>query len=96
MPKLGISLYPEVSKSVERDLAYIDLAVKYGFKRVFTNLLSVNEADLESLRQTHKYARSKGMEVIVDVAPAVFSAFNVTYQDLSFFQGSSCRWHSFR
>lgn len=86
MPKLGISLYPDVSKSIENDLAYIDLAVKYGFKRLFTNLLSVNEADLELIRETHKYARSKGMEVIVDVAPAVFLAFNITYQDLSFFK----------
>ena len=36
MGKLGISIYPERS-TFEKDKAYLDLAHKYGFKRVFTS-----------------------------------------------------------
>ena len=35
MAGLGISIYPEHSTK-ERDLAYIHLAGKYGFRRIFT------------------------------------------------------------
>lgn len=42
MGKLGISIYPERS-TFEKDKAYLDLAHKYGFKRVFTSLLQIND-----------------------------------------------------
>ena len=42
MGKLGISIYPERS-TFEKDKAYLDLAHKYGYKRVFTSLLQIND-----------------------------------------------------
>ena len=42
MHKLGSSLYPEHSTK-EKDWAYMELAAKYGFSRIFTCLLSVTE-----------------------------------------------------
>ncbi|MEG0177839.1 DUF871 domain-containing protein [Anaerorhabdus sp.] len=86
MPRLGISLYPDVSNSMEKDKDYIDIASKYGYNRLFTNLLSVNEEDLNKFRELNKYAHEKGFEVILDVAPSVFEANNCSYDDLSFFK----------
>ena len=42
MGRLGISIYPEHS-TPEKDKAYLSLAAKYGFSRVFTCLLSVKK-----------------------------------------------------
>ena len=42
MRRLGISIYPEHA-SLEENKKYIDLASKYGFKRIFTCLLSVDK-----------------------------------------------------
>ncbi|WP_040212579.1 DUF871 domain-containing protein [Clostridium polynesiense] len=87
MSKLGISLYP-MHSSVERDMHYIDLAAKYGFKRVFTCLLSVDgdkESILKGFKKTVSYANSKGMEVIVDISPRIFNELKISYNDLSFF-----------
>ena len=42
MGKLGVSIYPERS-NFEADKAYLDLAHQYGFKRVFTSLLEIDE-----------------------------------------------------
>ena len=88
MGHLGISIYPEHS-TVEKDKAYLKLAAKYGFKRVFTCLLSVNEPK-EKIKAEFKdiisYANELGMEVIVDVAPSVFEKLDIHYDDLSFFK----------
>ena len=87
MHKLGISLYP-MHSDPEKDKAYIDLAYKYGAKRVFTCLLSVEgdkEKILSSFKETITYANSKGMEVIADLAPRIFRDLNISYNDLSFF-----------
>lgn len=86
MPRLGISLYPDVSKDIKRDKEYIDLAAKYGYTRLFTNLLSVGKEDLEVFRELNKYAHDKGFEVILDVAPSVFEENNCSFNDLSFFK----------
>lgn len=40
MSKLGVSVYPERS-TFEKDAAYLDLAAKYGYQRVFTSLLEI-------------------------------------------------------
>lgn len=74
MKRLGISIYPEHS-TLEQDKAYIDLAHKYGFSRIFTCLLSVNgekEEILQNFKETISYARSKNFEVTVDIAPRIF------------------------
>lgn len=42
MARLGFSVYPEHS-TLEQDIAYIRMAGKYGFERVFTCLLSAGD-----------------------------------------------------
>lgn len=87
MGKLGISVYPERS-TFEKDQAYLDLAHKYGFKRVFTSLLQI-EGDkdqvLADFKKVVDYANSLEMEVMVDINPALFEQLEISYDDLSFF-----------
>lgn len=88
MKKLGISIYPEKS-SLEENIKYLNLASKYGFKRVFTCLLSVagnKEAIINNFNQVIKHANSLGMEVMVDVSPRIFDELGISYKDLSFFK----------
>lgn len=90
MGKLGISIYPERS-TFEKDKAYLDLAHKYGYKRVFTSLLQINddkEKVLSEFKEVVDYANSLGMEVMVDINPALFEQLEISYDDLSF----SIRW----
>lgn len=87
MGKLGISIYPERS-TFEKDKAYLDLAHKYGFKRVFTSLLQIDgdkEQVLADFTKVVEYANSLGMEVMVDINPALFDQLEISYDDLSFF-----------
>lgn len=84
---LGVSIYPDKT-TYEENIRYIDLAVKYGFKRVFTCLLSVNESKYvvqEKYKKIINYCRNKGMHVTLDVSPKVFDNFKISYDDLSFF-----------
>ncbi len=88
MGRLGVSIYPEHS-TPEKDKDYLTLATQYGFKRVFTCLLSVNKPAKEIKNDFYdviSHANSLGMEVIVDVAPNVFTNLGITYDDLSFFK----------
>lgn len=84
---LGISIYPEKEKQ-EEILKYLDLAAKYGFKRVFSCLLSVKDTK-ENIKKEFKiilnHATSLGMEVILDIAPKVFGELGISYNDLSYF-----------
>lgn len=93
MPKLGISIYPEVSKNIEQDMAYIDLAASYGFKRIFTCLLSAEGKSKEEIKEEfetiNRHAADKGFEIVFDVAPCVFQQLGVTSDDLSFFKALS-------
>ena len=85
--KLGISIYPEHS-TVKKDKAYIELAHRYGFERLFTCLLSVNkpkEIIKQEFQEIISYARSLGFEVILDVAPNVFDKLGISYDQLDFF-----------
>lgn len=87
MRQLGVSIYPNHS-SFEENKAYLKLAHKYGFKRVFTCLLSV-EGDQNKIIKEFKdiivEANKLGMEVIADVSPGVFGQLGINYNDLSFF-----------
>ncbi len=88
MRKLGISIYP-THATLEENLAYIDLAAKYKFKRVFTCLLSVEgdkEKIVEEFKKTIEHANKYNMEVMADVSPRVFGDLNISYEDLSFFK----------
>lgn len=87
MRKLGISIYPEKSDKQEI-LDYIQKAHDYGFSRIFTCLLSVEKSKaeiIEDFTEIHKFAKDLGFEIIVDVAPRIFAALEISYQDLSFF-----------
>jgi len=87
MRRLGISVYPNHA-SLEDNLAYLNLAHKYGFTRVFTCLLSVEgdkEAIVNEFKEVIKEANRLGMEVIADVSPRDFGALGISYSDLSFF-----------
>ncbi|MGE7878460.1 DUF871 domain-containing protein [Peribacillus muralis] len=87
MGKLGISIYPEHS-TVAKDMEYIALAHKYGFKKIFTCLLSVEgdkEKIMKDFKETISFANQLNMEVMVDIAPRVFGTLGISYDDLSFF-----------
>lgn len=87
MRNLGISVYPNYS-TVKDDKKYIKLANKYGFRRVFTCLLSVEgntDQILMNFKGTIGYAKQLGMEVICDINPRVLRKLGILYDDLSFF-----------
>lgn len=89
MARLGISIYPEHS-TAEKDIAYIRMAGRYGFKRIFTCLLSVGEKSREELikefQVLNDVAHEEGMEVILDVNPAVFEKLGASYENLAIFK----------
>ncbi|MCX7883650.1 MAG: MupG family TIM beta-alpha barrel fold protein [Caloramator sp.] len=87
MRQLGISIYPEKA-SFEENIKYLHLAAKYGFKRVFTCLLSVNgdkEKIVGEFKEIINEANSLNMQVVADVSPRVFNDLSISYKDLSFF-----------
>ena len=88
MGKLGISIYPEKTTE-ELIFNYIDMASKYGFSRIFSCLLSVNDTR-ENIKNKFKnindYAKERDFEIIVDVSPRVFNELGISYKDLSFFK----------
>ena len=56
-------------------MAYISAAARHGFSRIFTCLLSVNrpkEEIIAEFKEIINHAKDNNMEVILDVAPAVF------------------------
>lgn len=87
MARFSISIYPEHS-DMEKDMAYMDMAAKYGCSRIFTCLLSVQKSRQEIVREFSDlidHAHKCGMEVIMDTAPAVFGRLGISYDNLSFF-----------
>lgn len=87
MGELGISIYPEHT-TFNEDKQYIDLAHKYGFTRVFTSLLQIDddkEKVLANFKKTVNYASGLGMKVMVDINPRLFKQLGISYDDLSFF-----------
>ncbi|KRN29418.1 outer surface protein [Lactobacillus selangorensis] len=87
MGKLGVSVYPERS-TYDKDAAYLDLAHKYGFKRVFTSLLEINGDQatvLGNFKKVITHANELGMEVMVDMNPSLFKQLGISYNDLKFF-----------
>ncbi|EIT86368.1 outer surface protein [Fictibacillus macauensis ZFHKF-1] len=87
MRKLGISIYPEVSTPKD-DLAYITLAHRYGFSKLFTCLLSAEgkkEEIIARFKEVIGYAKQLGMDVVLDISPRVFTKLDISYNDLSFF-----------
>jgi hypothetical protein len=88
MRRIGFSVYPAHAE-LEKNLEYIDKAAKYGFKRIFTCLLSVKgnkEKILNEFRKTIYHANECGMQVIADINPEVFKYLGVNYNDLKVFK----------
>lgn len=84
MHRMGISVYPEHSTE-EQDYKYMKLAAKYGFNRIFTCLLSVNESKETMMKKFTKFmeqAHELGFIVAVDTNPVVFSRLGATPFDL--------------
>lgn len=87
MHRLGISVYPEHSTK-EQDEAYLELAANYGFTRIFTCLLSVEEPKeviCETFTAFITKAHTLGFLVSVDTNPRVFKHLEATPYDLSVF-----------
>lgn len=88
MKKLGISVYPGHSP-MEEVLNYIELAAKYGFKRIFTCLLSAEGKTTEEVVAEFKrmldVANKHGMEVIADLDPTVFKNLGASITNLGVF-----------
>ncbi len=84
---IGISLYPEHAP-FERNAAYVERAAAYGCTRVFSCLLSA-EGDRATLAGEFSalsdVCHAHGMDVMLDVAPAVFARVGASPDDLSFF-----------
>ena len=89
MKRLGISVYPSHS-SMDEIIEYVELAAKYGFKRIFTCLLSVEGKTTEEVVAEFKrmldVANKHGMEVIADLDPTVFKNLGASITDLSVFK----------
>lgn len=87
MHALGISIYPEHS-TPERDDAYMQLASKYGYTRIFTCLLSVDkpaDAIVEEFGSFVSRAHELGFTVAADTNPEVFKHLGARFDDLSIF-----------
>jgi hypothetical protein len=89
MGVLGISVYPSQA-SLADNLAYIELAAKYGYERIFTSLLELTpemeEANLlDDYRALLARGNELGMKTILDINPALFEQLDVSYDDLAFF-----------
>ena len=89
MKRLGISVYPNHT-SIEENIKYIELAAKYGFKRIFTCLLSAADKEVGEIVAEFKemvdVANKNGIEVIADLDPTVFKKLNASITDLSVFK----------
>lgn len=88
MKKLGISIYPEFT-SVEEAKREIDLGVKNGFTFAFSNMLELKKTETEKLnkfKETWAYAKSKGMDVIVDVNPELYEEFGLDPMEIKWFK----------
>ncbi|MGL4687635.1 MAG: DUF871 domain-containing protein [Fusobacteriaceae bacterium] len=87
MRELGISIYVGHS-DLEKNKEYMVLAKKYGFKRIFTCLLSIagdKDKIIKDFKETLDFATSLGFESIVDVSPGIFKELKISYGDLRFF-----------
>ncbi|BDH84284.1 DUF871 domain-containing protein [Lactococcus lactis] len=89
MRNLGISLYPEKT-DISQDIRYIELAKKYGFSRIFMNLLLFKVDDIQEITSKIKkileHSNSLGYETYIDVNPFTLKALNIEYNNLTYFK----------
>lgn len=92
MLNLGVSVYPDLS-SLEEIEAYLKLASKYGFTRVFSSMFSVedtNENIIRYFKQFIEIAHRYGIQVSLDVNPMFLEKLGVTPDNLSLFHEIGC------
>ncbi|OPJ62994.1 DUF871 domain-containing protein [Clostridium chromiireducens] len=89
MKRLGISVYPN-ENNIEEIIEYIHLAGRYGFRRIFTCLISVGDRDLDDIvndfKKVTEAAKEENMEVIADLDPTVFKKLNASIYHLKIFK----------
>lgn len=86
--ELGISLYPEQER-MEDITAYIQLAGKYGFTKIFTSMFSVaGEANevLAYFKNLCDIAHENHMEVCIDANAKMFEKFGASEKDIRVFK----------
>lgn len=84
---LGISVYPDVSP-LEDIKEYIELSSKYGFKKIFSSMFSVEgskEEVLDYFEELIDHAHKHDMIVDLDVNPDLFKRLDASIDDLSVF-----------
>lgn len=80
--RLGISLYPQHS-SLEEMKAYVTLAHKHGFDRIFTCFMSIkDDKERQKLQQINAFAKNLGFDISADIAPNVFHELGLTFRDI--------------
>lgn len=88
MGTLGVSLYPEKTTFAE-DKDYLKLARKYGFQRIFMNLLLFREKGanqiVERLRQSIAYGNELGFATSIDINPYTLKILGLATEDLAYF-----------
>lgn len=86
---LGISIYPNKA-TTEENISYLQLAAKYGFKRVFASLLEVTPDNkdevLGQFKRIFDVANDLDMRVTLDVNPRLFGVLGVDYHNLTLFK----------
>lgn len=83
MRQLGFSVYPQHGETAELT-AYIALAHRYGFSRIFTCLISLDsESERQKMKDVNKFASDLGIDVIADVAPDVFKDLGIDYTGIA-------------
>lgn len=85
--RIGLSLYPD-SSDFEKDKVYLEKAGKLGFSRVFMSMLEIGddkEAVFRKFSRVIGYAKELGFEVALDIAPGIFDALGISYDDLRYF-----------
>ncbi len=86
--KMGISVYIG-KRPLQEDLAYMDLAKKYGFSRIFSCFLHMNEDKskfLVDFKTFMAHAKKLEFEVFLDVNPTLLKILNVDFNNLSLFE----------
>lgn len=86
--KMGISVYIG-KKSLSEDLKYMGLAKKYGFSRIFSCFLHMNEDQskfLADFKSFMDHAKKLDFEVFIDVNPTLLKILNADFNNLSIFE----------
>lgn len=85
--EIGISIYPDRSE-LKTDQEYLKKAADLGFTRLFISMLEITdtkEKTKEKFQSLIYFSRELGFEVMLDVAPSIFTDLEISYDDLSFF-----------